>query len=301
MLSGLVFNIQRYSIHDGPGIRTTVFLKGCPLRCGWCHNVEGRDPAPELMFRPERCTGCGACRQVCPRAGENGAPEEPFLDRARCVRCGACAEVCVREARQMIGRWMTVQQTLGELEKDRIFYDDSGGGVTVSGGEPLFQAAFVRQLLDACRAAGIATAVDTCGYGAAEDLVDFAPLTDVFLYDLKSLDDAWHIRHTGVSNQPILRNLRALSVAHRRIWLRIPLIAGGNDCPNHLAAMAEFAASLAGVCQVNLLPHHSLGLGKRESLGKKTHGDPAGPPSVWRLEQAIRIFQDHGVKVSLGG
>lgn len=204
MSSGLVFNIQKYSIQDGPGIRTTVFLKGCPLRCWWCHNPESLSPKPEIVILEARCRLCGECLQVCPNDAifaENGGFR---YDVEACALCGTCVEACPSGARQMVGTRMTVPEVMAEISKDRIFYDDSRGGVTFSGGEPLMQPRFLRDLLAACRAQSIHTTVDTCGFGTREYLLSIAPLTDLFLYDLKAIDEAKHLQYTGVSNSSIL-------------------------------------------------------------------------------------------------
>ncbi len=301
MVSGLVFNVQRYSIHDGPGIRTTVFLKGCPLRCAWCHNPESKSPQPELTIYQERCVRCGACWEACPQEHLDQVRSGPLVDRVHCIRCGRCVEACVNDARQLVGQTLTIDQLMAELLKDRIFYDDSGGGVTVSGGEPLMQAEFVRQLLDACRDAEISTAVDTCGFGERDDLLAIAPLTDIFLYDVKILDDEKHIRFTGVSNAVILENLRALAQIHSRIWIRVPLVPGFNDSPADIAATARFVASLPGVCQVNLLPYHPLGLHKSERLGTLSNLGAPVRPSAEALEESAEPFRSLGLNVKIGG
>ena len=309
MGTGLVYNIQRYSIQDGPGIRTTVFLKGCPLRCWWCHNPESQLAEPEITVVEGRCARCGQCWAACPQNEASQDCDAPLVDRAGCVRCGKCVSTCVTGARQMVGTHMTVAEVLAEILKDRIFYDDSGGGVTVSGGEPFAQPEFLRDLLEACRAECIHTAVDTCGFASLEDLLSIAPLTDLFLYDLKILDDDVHRRFTGVSNAAILDNLKALSGEHSNIWIRVPVIPGFNDDAYHLDAIARFAASVDGVRQVNLLPFHELGMHKNEHLGREDAQAPVSSASAAPVSSAtadcLKGAADRcraaGVPVHIGG
>jgi len=292
MTSGLILNIQRYSVHDGPGIRTTVFLKGCPLRCTWCHNPESQAPEAEMAVAESRCIRCGACRKVCPNDGAASSS-------GRCTRCGACVEACPTGAREMLGREMTVGEVIAEVLKDRIFFDDSGGGVTFSGGEPLAQLGFLGEALSACRREGLHTAVDTCGYCVREDLLAVAPLTDLFLYDLKIIDDERHREHTGESNAMILDNLRELGQVHENIWLRIPVVPGVNDDAPQLEAAARLAASLPGVRRVNLLPYHSLGTRKASPDAKLA--PPIEAATVDRLTTAAEPFVALGLHVETGG
>lgn len=304
MESGLIFNLQRYSLQDGPGIRTTAFLKGCPLHCWWCHNPESQSPEPELALQESRCTRCGECRTVCPQNASSDASSgngRELEGTAPCIRCGACVAACPSEARQMIGRRMGVDEVLAEILKDRIFYDDSGGGATFSGGEPLLQPRFLVELLAACRARGIHTAVDTCGYAPEEELLAIAPLTDLFLYDLKAIDDARHREFTGVSNALILKNLKALGRVHRNIWLRMPLVPGFNDDAEGLEAAARLAAAIPGVRQLNLLPYHKAGARKWQALGKPRELPDVASPSAEALEQAAERLRSFGVNVQIGG
>jgi pyruvate formate lyase activating enzyme len=306
MQSGLVFNIQRYSIQDGPGIRTTVFLKGCPLRCWWCHNPESQAPEPEITVIETRCTQCGECLSACPQSAAGGfrgtdfqsvdAGTVPILAErkwdcppslVRCTRCGACVEACPTEARQLVGRRMTVDEVLAEVLKDRLFYDDSGGGVTFSGGEPLVQPEFLMGLLAACRARAIHTAVDTSGYAPQEQLLSAAGLTDLFLYDLKTMDDARHLECTGVSNAAILENLIALGRVHQNIWIRIPIIPGFNDDAEQLDAAARFVASIPAVRQVSLLPYHPTGIHKSRWLGRHVAQPPSAAKHVAQPPSAV--------------
>lgn len=301
MQSGLVFNIQRYCLQDGPGIRTTVFLKGCPLSCSWCHNPEGIVPEAEIAVVESRCVVCGECRRAC-RFGGSLPGEGALQTRSElCTLCGDCAGACPTGARQFTGREMTVGEIMREVVRDRIFYEDSQGGVTFSGGEPLMQVRFLRELLEACRTEGISSAVDTCGYAGAEDLLGIAPITGLFLYDLKFMDDVKHRQYTGVSNALILNNLKALGSIHGNIWLRIPLIPDVTDGEADLEALARFAASVRGVRKVNLLPYHRTGLQKFRRLGRTYELDGVQTPSPELMERVLRKFSAAGINAVAGG
>ena len=301
MPSGLVFNIQKYSLHDGPGIRTTVFLKGCPLCCAWCHNPESISPRRELLVVEGRCAVCGECRHACPFAEQ--IPGDGVLPsrNKQCILCSECVEACPTGARQMVGREMTVEEVMLEVLRDRVFYEESGGGVTFSGGEPLMQPQFVLALVEACREHGLHTTIDTCGFGYIDHLLTLAPLTDLFLYDLKFMDDAKHREFCGVSNTPILANLQRLTQVHQNICLRVPLIPGVNDSEENLEGLARWATSLPGVRHVNLLPYHPTGVQKFKRLGHVYQLDPVTPPSSERLQAATALFRRFGFETSAGG
>ncbi len=291
MVTGRIFNIQRFTLHDGPGLRTTVFLKGCPARCVWCHNPESQSSAPQLLRFPERCISCGTCTRVCP----NGT------DPARCTACGLCADACPAEARQLAGRTLSVADVLRTVERDRPFFDESGGGLTISGGEPLSQPAFVLALLGAAKAAGISTALDTCGAGSREALLAVAPLADVVLYDLKLTDDRRHLEYTGVPLGPIVSNLSALGSVHGNIWLRVPIVPGFTDDEPGLEAAARIAASTPGVRRVHLLPYHRTGTAKFARLGTASSIGPVEPPGGARMRDLARIFERRAIETFVGG
>jgi pyruvate formate lyase activating enzyme len=295
---GTVFNIQRCSVHDGPGIRTTVFLKGCSLSCAWCHNPESRDPRPELALDLDRCIGCEACREACPNAVDG---QLPGLDRSRCERCGACVEACPSSARTMIGNHWGVDELASEVEKDRPFFDRSGGGVTFSGGEPLAQADFLLGCLEACRARGMHTAVDTTGFTEPATVVAVSELTDLFLYDLKLVDPVRHRRHTGVDNAGILTNLRLLSSRGARIWVRLPLIPDVNDDDDNIDATARVVESLPGTHAVHVLPYHDTAAGKLGRLGAVGGNSPLSTPAPQRVAAVADRLRVRGIEVVIGG
>ena len=291
MTKGIIFDVKQFSIHDGPGIRTTVFLKGCPLSCWWCHNPEGQAMKPELILRPERCIGCGACLEVCEHNAISQDGERIVTDRERCTACGDCVQVCYAEARELVGRAVTVAEVMDEIERDTAFYDQSGGGVTFSGGEPLAQPEFLRDLLRACQAQGLHTTLDTCGFAPWEALDDVRQYVDLFLYDLKLMDNARHRAFTGVSNRPILENLRRLSRTGHSIVLRVPVIPGINDDEENLRAMGAFAADLPHLERVDLLPYHRIGRDKYRRLGKPCPMPETEPPSEERMDEIAKIVK----------
>jgi pyruvate formate lyase activating enzyme len=301
MSDGIVFNIQRFSVHDGPGIRTTVFLKGCPLRCGWCHNPESQSPEPEIAVLEGRCIRCGSCREACPARGADGGNGGPAAADGRCTRCGACVDACPAGARRMVGRRATVDEVMAEVARDLPFFEESGGGATFSGGEPLQQPGFLGALLEACRARGIRTAVDTAGCAPRERLLGLAPLVDLFLYDVKHADDARHREGTGVPAGPIVENLRALAGAGAAVWLRVPVVPGWNDGAAELDAIARLAASVHGVRRVHLLPCH--GLGRHKGAGRAAAPRPAdrAPSAPADLEAAAGRFRALGLDARIGG
>jgi pyruvate formate lyase activating enzyme len=301
MRTGLVFNIQKYSVHDGPGIRTTVFLKGCPLNCAWCHNPESISPRREILALPGRCIDCAECRRACPYggviAGAGALPVRP----AECTLCSACVNACPTAGRRMVGEEMSVPRVLKVILQDQLLYEESGGGVTFSGGEPLWQPEFLRELIEACHAHGIHTTVDTCGLARWEHLQAIAALTDLFLYDLKLIDETAHMRYTGVSNRTILSNLEALGRSHRNLWIRVPVIPGINDSEANLEATAHFVAAIPSVRQVNLLPFHRLGLAKDRLLGRTEHLPDLRPPTPETMTRAGQIFTNLGLTVRMDG
>ncbi len=297
MTSGRIFDFKRFSVHDGPGIRTTVFLQGCPLNCAWCHNPESRAAESFAVFRRERCLACGICGDSCPQARQL-TPDDPFP--AGCVRCGSCAAVCPGEAREIVGFAVTADEVLAQLDDDRLFFDESGGGVTFSGGEPLAQPEFLGACLDGCRAREIRTAVDTSGHAAPEVIAALVPRVDLWLYDLKHPDAARHAALTGVGNELILANLAQLARADATVWIRIPVIPGFNDAPAEIEAAGRLVADLPGLRRVHLLPYHAAAATKRERFGLSEAPAAPAPPPDHLADLAGRLVA-LGLDVHLGG
>lgn len=301
MTSGIVFDIKRFSLHDGPGIRTTVFLKGCGLRCWWCHNPESQRPHPELMLRPEFCIRCGACMADCPRQAIAEADGGYVTNSEWCDQCGDCVSACYADGREMVGREMSVAEVIDEIFRDAAFYDEAKGGVTFSGGEPLLQADFLLALLQACKAHDLHTTVDTCGYAPTATLNRVREYVDLFLYDLKLMDEARHRQFTGVSNTLILHNLHLLAEHQHNIVVRIPVIPGVNADDESLQQMAAFLRELPTIERIDLLAYHHLGIEKYERLGRDNPMPPTQPPSESRMAHIQRFFEGCGFQVRIGG
>jgi pyruvate formate lyase activating enzyme len=289
MDDGLVFNVQRFSLHDGPGLRSTVFMKGCPLSCGWCHNPESQAPDIQYIRLLNRCMNCGRC-----------TPDE--LARPDVTgRTESDVAACPTGALQSVGRLTSPGELVRTVLRDRIFFDESGGGVTFSGGEPLMQAPFVIETCGRLRAEGVHTALDTCGFAPWPVLSEAASLADLVLFDIKLMDEARHVAATGVPNATILRNLGDLSAVHSAIWVRIPIIPGVNDDEANLRATAAFLRPLQGIRQVDLLPYHPTGEAKFARLGKTYALGGTLTPTPERLETLAAIFRNQGLTTTIGG
>ena len=316
-MTGLFFDIRKYSVHDGPGIRTAFFLKGCPLSCAWCHNPEGLSAAPELILRPDRCLGeveCGACASGC-RNGAARPAAESMVNPASvtnsdlCSACGRCVDLCPAEARQISGFSLAVEEALSLALEDETFYDESGGGVTFSGGEPFSQPGFLLECLAAFRARGLRIAVDTSGYAPAGILEAAAALTDLFLYDLKLMDSREHERWTGLPNDRILDNLRLLCSRGASIWVRIPLIPGANDGLDNLEEAAALLEALdfsrgedkAAERSVQILPYHDSARRKYSLRGLPYPFDGVHGSGASTQDEAREIFRRRGIPVRTGG
>ena len=303
--TGIVTDFKRFAVHDGDGIRTTVFLKGCPLKCVWCHNPESISPKPELAFYAEKCTGCGECMRVCPNGAhlfEAGDTPDSYihrLDRTKCAACGKCAEVCVSGALKLCGRRMSVDEVMKIVAEDRIFYETSNGGMTLSGGEPTLQPEFALALLRAAKEDRISTALDTCGCAKREVYKSLLPYTDIFLYDIKHITDEGHIRCTGRANQLILDNLRFLSDAGAKIEIRIPLVPTYNDDAQTLDGIGRLLSSV-NITKAKLLPYHSYARSKYLSLGIPDTLPDVERPSSEKLEAAAKLLRGYGANVVIG-
>jgi pyruvate formate lyase activating enzyme len=290
---------MRFSLHDGPGIRTTVFLKGCPLACWWCHNPEGQEFGFSPMYFESRCRRCGDCVEACPH-GAITLEDGVIRASGRCQRCGMCVSACGTGARQMAGRRIGVAEALQEIERDVLFFEESGGGVTISGGEPLSQPAFAEALLAACRAHRIHTALDTSGFAPRDVALRVSAHADLVLYDLKLLDSAAHEKYTGVPNGPILANLEALVEAGRNVVVRVPLIPGLNDTPEALGGLASLASRL-GLRRIDLLPYHRIGSHKYSHLSMESRLGEVQPPPPGELSRFAGELGSRGFQVRIGG
>jgi len=300
-MTGVVFNIQRYSVHDGPGIRTTAFLKGCPLACSWCHNPEGVGPGPEILVLADRCVGCLACVDACPQPPVRRMDGGLWTDRALCRVCGLCVAACVRGARRLVGRNMTPDSLVEELERDRPFYDESGGGITLSGGEPLMQAEFTFAVLERCRERSIHTALDTSGAADRDVAIRAAALSDLVLFDLKQLDPDLHRRTIGAELEPVLANLREFDRSGTEVWIRFPLIPGTTDAPENISSLADTVLSLSNTRRVHVLPFHRTAADKYARLERSWRYEALPRASERETTSVVDYLRKRGLDARPGG
>ena len=276
ILKATFFDIERNSYVDGPGIRTTVFFKGCNLRCAWCHNPESQSPKPQMMFYKNKCTGCGKCKEKCPNHLES------------CELCGKCTLYCPHDAREICGKEYTVDEVMREILKDKAFYDNSGGGVTFSGGECMLQIDFLEEILKVCKENGIHTAVDTAGHVPYEYFERILPYTNLFLYDVKCYDSEKHKKYTGVRNELILENLKKLLATGKSVWVRIPIIPTVNDTVEEIQRIKAYISSCGKPEKIELLPYHAMGEHKYAAINRESHMFPI--PSKETMEDLNKIF-----------
>ncbi len=301
MVKGKIFNIMKYSIHDGPGIRTTVFFKGCPLKCQWCHNPESQGFDQELMYRPERCVRCGRCLEICSSGAIISLEGKLEYLRDKCLACGECCTVCHAGVRELVAKTMSVNEVMTEIEKDVVFYDESGGGVTFSGGEAMMQPEFLLEILKNCQKQEIHTAIETCGFVNLDSLQTISNYVDLFLYDIKMMDSGKHQDVTGAPNELILSNLRWLTEHHPKVIVRIAIILGINDDEENLHQIGKFVASLKQVTEIHCLPYHKAGVEKYQRLDRKYRLLDLQAPDSEYMEEIARKLRRFGVTVKIGG
>lgn len=297
---GLVFNIQRFSVNDGPGVRTIVFLNGCPLRCKWCCNPESQELRPVVMFKEVNCVGCGNCNVVCPTGASNFAYPGK-IDHTKCIACGKCVDVCYHKALELSGRWMTVEDLMKELYKDRVVYRRSGGGITVSGGEALVQHTFLLELLKTCKSVGWHTAIETTGFAKKEVLDEIVPWLDLVMMDIKHIDPVIHKQFTGVDNTKILENAIYISKMAKEMIVRVPVIPGFNADKKTITGIAKFATYMHNIKQIHLLPYHDLGSNKYGMLGKDYTLSDVKTPEASTMEELKEIVESYGFQCKIGG
>lgn len=297
-MKGKVFNIQRFSIHDGPNIRTTVFLKGCPLRCKWCHNPESFNAYDEMMWNQDKCSYCMKCVEICPQNAVSLKDNRIVTDYLLCDSCGLCEIYCVNSARQLVGKDYEVDELVKEILKDQVIFEESNGGVTFSGGEPLMQSDFLAEVMKKLKQKNIHIAVDTSGFTLFENIEKIIPYVDLFLYDLKIADNQKHIEYTGVSNKLIIENLIQLSKHAVEINLRMPMISGINTTPSDIKGILDIIHDIK-ISRINLLPYHHLSGNKYKKLDLTCYS--FNVPTQEELEEIKQVFEDAGYLVNIGG
>lgn len=297
---GLVFSIDRFVAEDGPGIRTTVFLKGCPLSCVWCHSPQSQSAKPQLIFHFNRCMGCGACADVCPKNAQQVSADGRSVIWENCDDCLKCVEICPSKALETSGEWMTAEAVLDVVKKDMVYYQNSGGGVTFSGGEPGMQSGFLIECLQKCKQIGIHTALDTSGYINESAIEKLLPLVDLFLFDLKQVDVDKHKKYTGVDNGRILANLKTIGQAEKPVWVRVPIIPGYTDDEENLRQIAELAKTFDNIEKVFLLPYNSAAGAKYLSIGQTYELEHLSPYSQEKAESLLIFFTTLGLNAEIG-
>lgn len=299
-----IINIQKYSVHDGDGIRTTIFFKGCQLNCWWCHNPESQDYRPEFMFDREKCTGCGYCVKACDKdAITIGEDHKALTDQDKCVLCGECFDYCLQNAREKVGRTYEIEELVKICEKDMMFYEESGGGVTLSGGEVMSQnIEYLEELCKALKKKGLNIAIDTCGYAPQKNYEILLPYVDTFLYDIKTLDDEVHKKYIGKSNEKILSNLEFIASHGANINIRIPVVEPVNSDDKSMTDIVNYLKEKTGSVPVNLLPYHNTGSSKYDKLNRPYLAKDLKVPSKETMEHLKNIFNENGfMQVKIGG
>ena len=301
-MTPLIFDIKRYAISDGPGIRIALYFKGCPLRCAWCHNPESQSPKVQKLYTASKCIGAQDCIEVCPEDALTLTQDGIVTDSEKCTLCGLCADVCPTKAIEMSGRLYEVEELMEIIEKERVHIDHSGGGVTFSGGEPLMHPEFLLKMLKACGDKNLHRTIDTCGFTDTKTLLDVASETELFLFDLKIMDEAKHKKWTGVSNKRILKNLQILAESGANINIRIPYIKNVNTDTEEIRKMAEFISSLPGKKpMVNILPYHNIATGKYKKLELEYNKGDMDEPSDEEIKIALEIFNSFALETEIGG